>query len=178
MDLHEKAETDTKNIVIKVHRKSSFSYQFREHQHYLVSSQICPTAVSDKNILFQLLLIFPHQEWLVSNSQRNTEHPPQQQNQGHWLSLVTSRYFSVTMNLFWGEAILIFLSAMLLPQDNWPYLHSLFKLRKLNSFQNSYLILTSCCKTTSSSLKVTCAADTSSNTTLPLKNCLTYHNKQ
>lgn len=26
---------------------------------------------------------------------------------------------------------------MLLPQDNQTYLHSLFKLKKLNSFQNS-----------------------------------------
>lgn len=42
------------------------------------------------NSFFQLLLIFAHEQWLVSNSQYNTEHPPQQQNEGYWLSLVRS----------------------------------------------------------------------------------------
>lgn len=158
-----KAETDTKNILIQVHRKSSFSYQFREHQPYLVSSQISPTAVSDWNILFQLSLIFPHQQWLVSNSQCNTEHPPKQ----NWLSLVTSPVISLqqwTLRRNNFNTNLIYTA----------YLNS----ESLTVSRKLILILTSCCKTTSRSLKVMCAADTSSNTTLPQKSCLTYHNRQ
>lgn len=67
-----------------------------------------------------------------------TDHTPQQQNEGHWLSLVASQYLSTTMKFFWEETILIFLSVML-PQDNLIYTQSLETLRMVT------VILTSFC---------------------------------